>query len=695
MAPRLGRNFPVPVLYSLVMHRAAHLVISCLILVPLLHSTIARGQQNPQPRVEHFVTLDQPQTQFISVTQCIVGLQGQYVDFRLPIWRPGRYVVMNQAQSIREFNAFGDEGRPLKSEKIDKSTWRVALEGSTTARIAYRVYCNSLADRTRHVDDTHAFLDGATIFMYTNETRGLPCWLTINKPADWRIACGLNPLSKGGDTLVAPNYDALVDSPLEIGVHDVIDFEAAGKPHQVVIWGDADAKPEDIKRDFSRIIEEQSKIFGSTPYERYLFIIHAGVGGGGGTEHVNSTVMQTARASLEDAAAFQRFLSLVSHEFFHTWNIKSFRPAGLNPYDYQRENYTDLLWVAEGTTSYYSPLVLVRAGLTPSARYIDTLADSIDAMRNRPSETVQSVAEASFDSWIHYGVRTPDDINATVDFYGKGSLVSLLIDLEMRKRSGGKASLDDVMRALYERYPLAAGKGYTTADLQSIIEELTGADFDDVFNRHVRDAQPLNFEDAFEAVGLDLYFRDGDASDAGSRRGGRTVRTGGVRDTASEDRDSAMEEGASTSEPQSQPESQPDTQRRMKAYLGLNLSDGGSIAAPAGSASSAATLPPAPSGKTTVTSVLSDGPAFAEGVLPGDEILALDGRRLTAANLDARLRTLKPGQRITLTTFRRDELRTTVITLTAKPDGRWSLRKVANPTDSQKASYESWLGQKW
>jgi predicted metalloprotease with PDZ domain len=323
---------------------------------------------------------------------------------------------------------------------------------------------------------------------------------------------------------------------------------------------------------------------------------------------------------------------------------------------------------------------------------------------------VQSVAEASFDSWIHYGTRTPDDVNSTVDFYGKGALVSLLIDLEMRKRSGGRASLDDVMRALFERFPLAAGKGYTTDDLLAIIEELTEAQFDDIFERYVRDAQPLEFEEVFKAVGLELTFRPGDAAgagaDAASRRG-RARADGETREPAREGEATAPDDdGAATSPPEAQSQTQPETQPesqpasqpqppKLKAHLGLNLSDGGTVAPPVGSASSAATAPPTAAGRTTVTSVLSDGPAFAAGILAGDEIIALDGRRLTAASLDARLRAYKPGETITLTCFRRDQMRTVEITLTGKPDGRWTLRKMRNASDEQKAAYESWLGQKW
>ncbi len=619
-----------------------------------------------EPRVHYTITLDEPQTQMVSIALAIRDVEGEHIDFMLPIWRPGRYVVLNLAQSIRDFQALGDSDRPLAVEKTESATWRVMLDGSQSVRIEYRVYANSLGDRTRHVDDTHAFLSGSAVFMYAEAIRHEPCLITVNKPEHWAVACGLDPAPGRENTLHAANYDILIDSPFEIGVHQTIDFEAAGKPHQIVIWGEADAKPDELKRDFTKIVEAQTKVFGASPYDRYVFMIHAGAGASGGTEHINSTIMQTTRAALEETAAYQRFLNLVSHEFFHTWNIKAFRPAGLVPYAYQRANHTDLLWVVEGTTTYYAGLTLVRAGFTQPTRYLETLANSIDAMRNKPGETVQSVSEASFDSWIHWGNRTPDDVNSTVDFYGKGSLVSLLIDLEMRKRSQGKASLDDVMRTLYERFPLASGVGYTTDDLQRIIEELSGADFSDIFKRYVRAAEPLDFESAFQSVGVQLVFRSGGA--AASGRGSRSPPPAAAAgDSDDNDEDDTQADGAAT---QRQP---------MRAYLGLNLTDGSGATA----------------GRTTVTSILSDSPAFTSGILVGDEILAIDGRRITAGTLDARLRTCKPGQTITVTYFRREQLRTAEITLAAKPDGRWTLRKVRNPTDEQKAEYQAWLGQRW
>ncbi|MHC4991918.1 MAG: M61 family metallopeptidase, partial [Planctomycetota bacterium] len=206
--------------------------------------------------------------------------------------------------------------------------------------------------------------------------------------ADWRVAGGLDPLPGLPRTLRASNYDELGYSPLEIGQHERLEFEVDGTPHEIVIWGNVEFDGDRLIEDFTSIVREQAAIFGRMPYERYVFLVHAGAGVGGGTEHLNSTIMQTSRGALEgsidQSSAYQRFLGLVSHEMFHTWNVKQFRPAGIHPYDYQRENYSRLFWVAEGTTSYYDDLTLVRVELVEPEKYLDRLAGSIESFRSRP-----------------------------------------------------------------------------------------------------------------------------------------------------------------------------------------------------------------------------------------------------------------------------------------------------------------------
>ena len=623
------------------------LVLPVLLGAAALPSCAAAGD----PRsVEYTVRLPAPHTQMVDLSVELHDVNEQTVDLALPIWRPGRYVVLNHSSSVREVAAFNGDGAALPIDKIDKASWRVHTGGAEDIRVDYRIYANSLRDRTRHVDDTHAFLSGSSVFLYNADRRDHPVTVHIDAPDGWTIASGLDESADDARTLLAPNYDVLVDSPIEIGRHVVIDFTVGGKPHQLVIWGEADYDRDQLVEDLTKIVEAQAALFGEMPYDRYVFILHVGQGIGGGTEHLNSTIMQTSRRSLEDDEAYPRFLGLVSHEFFHTWNVKQFRPAGIHPYDYQTENYTSLLWVCEGTTSYYDDLILARVDLTKSNKYLKSLGDSIGRYRDRPGRFVQSLAESSFDAWVKFG-SAPDDVNSEVSFYSKGALVSLLLDMEVRRATDGRHSLDDVMRAMYQRFPLS-GPGYTPQDLIDTTNAIMGGDISPYFDRYVTGADELDLESAFEVVGVELYFKP--AKD--------------------DDDDEDDEDAEANHESADSPGDDGEVSEQiiaMKAYLGLAMSGG------------------------SVRSVRSDSPAYDAGFQPGDELIAIDGRRVTSGSLDDRLKKYEPGDQILITMFRGDELRELSITLAGKPDGKWTLRRVKEPTEAQIASYQSWIGQDW
>lgn len=603
-----------------------------------LQAAASAGDDAP---VRYRVILDAPQTQMVTIELHIPAVEGDVIDFHLPVWRPGKYLVIDPAGTVRDVTARTMTGRGVPIEKIRKSAWRISPNPGTPITVRYRVYANSLGDRTRHVDDTHAFLSGSSVFLFAEALRFAPLEVHIDAPEGWKIASGLE-FAPGSDTvLIAPNYDVLADSPIEIGEHDFIRFEALGKPHDIVIWGEGEFDAERLVDDFRDIVEVQHDVFGGElPYERYVFLIHAGRNAGGGTEHLNSTIMQTSKASLEGSlssnSAYHRFLGLVAHEFFHIWNVKRLRPAGLQPYDYERENYTDLLWVAEGTTSYYDDLTLARTGVYSADRYIDVLANAINGLQGRPGRLVQSLADSSFDAWIKFNRSTPDDVNSTISFYSKGALVSLLLDMEVRRATGNAVTLDTVMREMYERFPLEGG-GFTTADLMAVIEELTGKDIEPFFAAYVRGTEELDYAKALEVVGLEPHFR------ANSRE----------RDADREDASGA-----------------PALPRR--ATLGIALTG------------------------TTVRSVESSGPAYAAGIMPGDELVALNRRRITSSSvLSDLISEFDPGDEVTLLYFRHDELRELTVALGGEPDGRWTIRRIKEPTAEQKAAYYTWLRHPW
>jgi len=599
----------------------------------------ARGHEADQS-VEYTVGLMDARTQTVHMTMRLTGVNGaangDALDICLPVWRPGRYTVLEPASSIRWLSASTADGTPLVCEKTDKATWRIQTLGAAEVRVDYVLYANSIGDRTRHVDESHAFLSPATVFVYAPEFRALPANVKLELPVGWSVSCGL-PSIKGDPTMLyAVDYDRLVDSPIEAGIHDVFTFEVEDTPHEIVVWwgdgpgGERKAQAgkmytsERLTTDFAKIVAEQKKLFGDLPYDRYVFMIHVYPGGGGGTEHWNSTIMQCTPTVFQSEDSYRRFLGLVSHEFFHTWNVKRLRPAGLRPYDYQHENYTDLLWIAEGTTSYYQGVMLVRAGLSTPDSELDGLTAGINGPRDRPGTGVQSVEESSFDSWIKFNRPSPDDVNSRVSFYDRGSMASFLLDLEVRERSAGAASLDDLMRDLYERFP-ETGRGYTRRDVIDSANRLARSDFTEFFDRYISGLQPYPFASKVGVLGLELV---------DAKKG----------------------------------------KREDAAYAGINFDS---------------------SDPPTVSAVLSDGPAYAAGLIAGDTVMAANGLRLRSGVWDKLLKSLAPGDQVKLTVFRYDALREIEFALGSKSSERPKLRRVSEPTQAQRSAYQNWLGQPW
>lgn len=457
--------------------------------------------------VAYTVDLSQARNQLVSIEMSIPTAGLDTIDLHMPAWRPGRYSLIDPSGGVRTFEAADETGARLEWTKARRSTWRIQTNGSETITVTYQLFASEINLRTRHADDTHAFLSGSAVFMYTDALRGMPHDVRVIAPERWRVATGLEPHPTEPEVWRAPDYDILVDSPFEIGEHRLIEFDVDGTAHEIVVWGltDLDIGEDTMIDAFGKIVREQARVFGDMPYDRYVFMIHAGDGLGGGTEHWNSTIMQTRPASLKDADAFERFLGLVSHEMFHTWNVKRLRPAGIARYDYQNENMTSLLWVAEGTTSYYDDLTLVRTGLIETDEYLDRIERSINRYRSNPGRAFQSLEMSSLDAWTKFGSGTSDTRNTTVSFYRKGSLVSMMLDLKIREDSGGAATLDDVMRDLYVNRPLDGG-GFTEADLVDAVERATGRPADAFFETYVRGTTPLDLEAALATVGVELTY---------------------------------------------------------------------------------------------------------------------------------------------------------------------------------------------
>jgi predicted metalloprotease with PDZ domain len=439
----------------------------------------------------------------------------------MPVWTPGSYLVREFERNVQDFAATTGAGQPLRWEKTNKNTWRVVTNGAREWRATYRVYANELSVRTSELNSEHAFWNNANLLMYLEGFLKSPATLRVVAPDVWKVATGLPVVPGQRNTFRAENFDILYDSPFEASDFKTIVFNVKGVPHRIVIDGAGNYDPERMRRDVQKIVETQVELMGGEiPYRDYTFILHLRSNAGGGLEHLNSAALGyprfgfTIRSGDRATSAapnttdtperdYRGFLGLVSHEFFHLWNVKRIRPDALGPFDYTQENYTKVLWVAEGITDYYADLVLRRAGLISESEFLTATARSIQNMQNTPGRLEQSVEESSFDAWVKYYRQDENSVNSQVSYYDKGALLGLLLDLEIRKRSGGAKSLDDVMRYLYAEF-YKKNRNYGPADFQKAAELMAGSSLEEFFSKYVRGKEELDYNAALEAAGLRL-----------------------------------------------------------------------------------------------------------------------------------------------------------------------------------------------
>lgn len=458
-----------------------------------------------QNKIAFEVSFSEPQAHYVDVAMEISGIKSPYVDLKMPVWTPGSYLIREFAKSVESFNAFNAKGAGLAAEKINKNTWRVNTQGNNQIKVTYRVYAFEISVRTSFVDESHAFLSPTSIFMYPDGHINKPSTVKINPYKKWtKISTGLDAVASEKNTFYASDFDILYDSPIEVGNQDVFEFDAAGVKHEVAMYGGGNYDPEILKRDMAKIVEVQTKTFGVNPNKRYVFIVHNFNSGGGGLEHLNSTVLGASRNSYNTEAGRLRFLSLVSHEYFHLWNVKRLRPIALGPFNYDAENYTTNLWIAEGFTAYYQDIYTKRAGLQSPERYVADLASQITQVENQPGNKVDPVSQASLDAWIKQYRPNENSVNTTISYYSKGALIALIMDLEIIHSTKGKYGLDEVMRAVYDEYYVKKSRGYTDAEFKAMAEKIAGKSFDDIYANYINGVKTIDYNKYFNYAGLSL-----------------------------------------------------------------------------------------------------------------------------------------------------------------------------------------------
>ena len=458
-----------------------------------------------QEKIAFKVSFSEPQAHYADIEMEISGLKTDQIDLKMPVWTPGSYLIREFAKNVESFHASGATGGALSVSKVDKNTWRVNTSKNSTIKISYRVYSFEISVRTSFVDESHAFLSPSGLFLYPAGKLQLPSTVTIIPHKSWaRISTGLDKVTSRENTYSAPDFDILYDSPIEVGNQDVFEFNAAGVIHEVAMYGGGNYDKEVLKRDMAKIVHEQTKVFGVNPNKKYVFIVHNFNSGGGGLEHLNSTVLGASRNAYNTEAGLLRFLTLVSHEYFHLWNVKRLRPIALGPFNYDEENYTSNLWIAEGFTAYYQDIFTKRAGLLNPEKYVEGLARAISAVENQPGNRVQTLSESSFDAWIKHYRPNENSPNSTISYYSKGSLIALIMDLEIIHSTKGKDGLDEVMKAMYDEYFVKQKRGFTDKEFKTMAEKIAGHSLTDIYDNYINGLKTIDYNKYLNYAGLSL-----------------------------------------------------------------------------------------------------------------------------------------------------------------------------------------------
>ncbi|MFM7024356.1 MAG: M61 family metallopeptidase [Flavobacteriales bacterium] len=456
--------------------------------------------KNQENKVFYTIGAANPGSHFVEVEMKVKNMEGRStMQFYLPVWRPGRYELADYAKNIQKIKFFTAKGAELKFEKSSKSCWEVEASGAEEIVVKYTYYANQLDAGASFSNEDQLYVNPSNCFLYTQEHFYNAIELTLDIPVAYTVATGLQKLKK--NVFAAKNFDELADSPF-IASKNLQSKNYTVKDTNYIIWFNGECKPDwdKVLSDFKAFTAEQVKVFGNCPVEEYHFLFQIlPVGFYHGVEHCNSTVIALGPGcNLMKGKSYENFLGISSHELFHTWNIKSIRPEEMFPYDFGKENYSRLGYVAEGVTTYYGDLMLARSGVISEQQYFGLLNETFDKHFYNYGRENQSVAEASFDTWLDgYSKGIP---NRKTSIYTEGSLNAMIFDLHIRKLSGGKKSLDSVMKKLYLDFALEH-QGYSEEDYKKLVNEAAGKDLSALFDKYV-----YGTEDYFSKINESLKY---------------------------------------------------------------------------------------------------------------------------------------------------------------------------------------------
>jgi predicted metalloprotease with PDZ domain len=619
------------------MHRRHRL---CWIVVLILCPTgpVLAADLPPEP-IRYTLNFPAPQSHYVEVEAVFPSLGQPDFELYMAVWTPGSYLVREYARNVEGVVARGSDGKVLAVEKVKKNRWKVVTGGAPSVTLSYRVYCREMGVQTSWIDSGFALINGAGTFLTLADKKPRPHEVTLVPPPGWLRSITGMPAAPGGTPhkYLAPDFDTLVDCPIYLGNPNVYEFVVDGKSHYLVNEGENGVwdGPRSA-RDVEAIVKAARALWGQLPYDKYIFF-NLLTEFGGGLEHKNSTVLMSSRWNTKTRPAYLGWLDLVSHEYFHAWNVKRLRPIELGPFDYEDEVISKSLWLAEGVTSYYDRLLVRRGGLCSVDEYLegsppgaasdsDRPRNDIEVLQDTPGRLVQPLESASFDAWIKYYRRDENTPNTAISYYTKGAVVGFLLDARVRKATNGAKSLDDVMRLAYDRY--SGPVGYTPQQFRATASEVAGTDLSPWFAKALESTEELDYAEA-----LDWY---------------------GLRFKPSEDE---KDKG----------------KKPPKAWLGLT------------------TKPD--SGRMLVSVVKRGTPGHEAGFNVGDEIVAIGDERIVPEVWSKRMDQYRPNEKVSILIARRGRLMRLDATFAAEPASRYRMEIDPGASDERKAHRKAWLGE--
>ena len=479
----------------------------------------ADAQVSPtREAIRYTLRFPAPQTNYLEV-EAIVPTDGRpSIEMFMAVWTPGSYLIREYERNVEGVAATAS-GTALAVEKTVKNRWRIATGGAREVTVTYRVFSHEMTVRSNWVEADFAMINGAPTFMTlapdlagskdTAATSGSPIYnrpheVRLELPATWKTSITGMPDAPDGapNHYRAPDFDTLVDSPIVAGNPTIHRFVVSAKPHFLVDLGEGGVfDGVRAARDLERIVQTDEKLWGSLPYDKYVFF-NLLTESGGGLEHKNSVMMMASRWTTGTRGRYLNWLSLASHEYFHLWNVKRLRPIELGPFDYEHEVYPRSLWISEGLTDYYADLQVRRAGLSSPGEYLAQLSDAIHALQTTPGRLTQTAEMASFDAWIKAYRADENSINSAISYYTKGAVLGFVLDARIRAATNDAKSLDDVMRLAFTRY--SGARGFTPAEFRQTATDVAGTNLGPWFKQALETTGEIDYSPALDWYGLEL-----------------------------------------------------------------------------------------------------------------------------------------------------------------------------------------------